>query len=74
MDKVRSGRGLSDLGSEYGIAPSTISSWLGRSASGKRGDELEISRLGRESEALLKIIGRMTYQEEFKKRKAFLNQ
>lgn len=71
LDKVRSGKGLSDLGIEYGIAPSTISGWLRRSANGKRGDELEIGRLRRENEALLKIIGRMTYEEEFKKKKSF---
>jgi transposase len=69
--KVRNGSSLTDVGSEYGISPSTISGWLGRSAEGKRGDELEIGRLKRENEALLKIIGRMTYEEEFKKKKRF---
>jgi transposase len=71
LDKIRGGQSLSELSKEYGIAPSTMSGWLGRSASGKRGDELEIGRLKRENEALLKIIGRMTYEEEFKKKKSF---
>ena len=47
-----------------------MSGWLGRSASGKRGDELEIGRLKRENEALLRMIGRMTYEEEFKKKRS----
>jgi transposase-like protein len=71
LDKVRSGQSLGDVGKDYGIAPSTISGWLGRSSNGKRGDELEIGRLRRENDALLKIIGRMTYEEEFKKKKTF---
>lgn len=71
LGKIREGQGLSEVSNEYGIALSTVSGWLNRSAVGKRGEELEIGRLKRENEALLKIIGRMTYEEEFKKKKSF---
>jgi transposase-like protein len=71
LEKLRNGQKLSDLSKEYGIAVSTISGWLGRSAKGKKGDELEIGRLKRENEALLKIIGQLTYESEFKKKKKF---
>lgn len=72
LEKLRNGQTLSNLSKEYGIAVSTISGWLGRSAKGKKGDELEIGRLKRENEALLKIIGQLTYESEFKKKKKFL--
>ncbi|HMO19303.1 MAG TPA: hypothetical protein PKA63_02445 [Oligoflexia bacterium] len=71
LGKIREGQSMNLVGKEYGIAVSTILGWLGRSANGKRGDELEIGRLKRENEALLNIIGRMTYEEEFKKKKSF---
>ncbi len=71
LEKIRSGKSQRELGREYGIAATTISGWLSRSAVGQRGDELEIGRLKRENEALLKIIGRMRYEEEFKKKRSF---
>lgn len=67
--KIREGSGLSDVGNTYGISPSTISGWLGRSAEGRTGDELQIGKLKREKEALLRIIGQLTYESELKKKR-----
>ena len=67
--KIRKGSGLSDVGNMYGISPSTISGWLGRSAEGRTGDELQIGKLKRENEALLRIIGQLTYESELKKKR-----
>lgn len=69
VSKIREGRSMSDVGREYGISPSTISGWLGRSAEGRTGDEIQIGRLKRENEALLRIIGQLTYDNEIKKKK-----
>jgi transposase-like protein len=69
VGKVREGFGLSETGTMYGISPSTISGWLGRSAEGRTGDELQIGKLKRENEALLRIIGQLTYESELKKKR-----
>ncbi len=44
-EKIREGESLKSLSEKYGIASSTISGWLKRSAKGQRGEELEIGRL-----------------------------
>ena len=71
-EKLRGGAKLSDLVSKYGIPKSTISGWLKREAVGQRGEELETSRLRRENEALYKLIGRLSFEQEFLKKKRYL--
>ena len=68
-EKLRNGEKLSDVSSHYGIAKSTISGWLKRSAVGEKGEELEIGKLKRENEALYKLLGRLTYEGELKKKR-----
>lgn len=68
-DKLISGSSLKEVSESYGIAPSTISGWLKRTAQGQRGEELEIGRLRRENEALSKLLGRMCLEQELLKKK-----
>jgi len=70
-EKLRSGERLSDVSKHYGIPSSTISGWLKRSASGAKGEELEIGKLKRENEALYKLLGRMSYEHELKKKRGY---
>ncbi len=70
-EKLRSGVKLSSISSEYGIASSTISGWLKRSAIGRTGEELELGRLKRENEALYKLLGRLSYEQEVLKKKRY---
>lgn len=66
--KVRGGRTVKDVATEYGFDPKNIYNWLGRSADGRDKETLEISRLKRENEALMKLIGRITYEQELAKK------
>ncbi|MEK7067540.1 MAG: hypothetical protein AAB956_00915 [Patescibacteria group bacterium] len=52
------GERVADLAKEYGAAPKTIYGLLSRSANGA-GALLELAKLKREHEALLKIIGQL---------------
>jgi len=70
-EKLRSGEKLGQVSANYGIPTSTISGWLKRSASGQRGEELEIGRLKRENEALYKLLGRLTYEQNILKKKRY---
>ena len=70
-EKLRAGENLKEISGKYGIAPSTISGWLKRSAKGQRGEELEVGRLKRENEALYKLLGRLTYEQEILKKKRY---
>lgn len=56
-----------DLAKEYGITPKTIYNLLRRTAQGP-GALLELAKLKRENEALLKIIGELTAQEKLGKK------
>lgn len=70
-ERLRSGEKLSAVSSRYGIAASTISGWLKRGASGTKGEELEVGRLRRENEALYKLLGRVTYEQDLKKKRGY---
>lgn len=70
-EKLRGGARISDLVAEYGIPKSTISGWLKRSASGQKGEELEVGKLKRENEALYSLLGRVLYEQEFLKKKRY---
>lgn len=68
LSKVRSGKSVKEVSAEYGFSPRNIYNWLGRSAEGKDKETLEISRLKRENEVLLKLVGRITYEQELAKK------
>jgi len=70
-EKLRAGESLKEVSVRYGISPSTISGWLKLSAKGQRGEELEVGRLKRENEALYKLLGRLTYEQEVLKKKRY---
>jgi N-acetyl-gamma-glutamylphosphate reductase len=60
------GEKVIDLSKEYRVATKTIYKFLGRQTTAPNAI-LEISRLKRENEALLKIIGQFTYERSIKK-------
>jgi len=57
------GERVADLAKEYGIQPRTIYSFLSRSGE-HSGAWLELSRLKREKDALLKIVGQLDHGSE----------
>ena len=68
LSKVRSGRKVAEVSREYGINDMTIRTWLERDTESSAGEALEISRLKRENEALLRIIGQLTYRAELREK------
>jgi transposase-like protein len=61
------GERVADLAKEYGVVPKVIYNLLRRTAQGS-GALLELAKLKRENEALLKIIGQLTAQEKLGKK------
>lgn len=68
LDKIRKGQKVSALAKEYGINDQTIRNWLERDAGGNRSEILEMSRLRRENESLLRLVGQLTYESEMQKK------
>jgi len=68
LNKVRSGKSAKSVAAEYGFHVKNIYNWLSRSADGTYKDTLEISRLKRENEALMKLVGRITFEQELAKK------
>ena len=66
--KVEQGRAVSEAAGEHGVKAATVYNWLGRRADGNGKEVLEMSRLRRENEALMKLVGRITYQMELSKK------
>lgn len=64
LGKIRSGQRVSEVSKTFGINDMTIRSWLERDTTSSAAETLEVSRLKRENEALLRIIGQLTYQAE----------
>jgi transposase-like protein len=64
LGKIRGGQRVSEVSKAYGINDMTIRSWLERDTTATAAETLEVSRLRRENEALLRIIGQLTYQAE----------
>jgi transposase-like protein len=64
------GERVQDLAKEYGIVPKTIYNLLRKTAQGS-GALLELAKLKRENEALLKIIGQLTAQEKLGKKRQY---
>ncbi len=66
------GERVPDLAKEYDVTAKTIYNLLRKTAQGP-GALLELSKLKRENEALLKIIGQLTAQEKLGKKKRYGN-
>lgn len=61
------GERVADLAKEYGVQPRTIYGYLSRSGQNS-GIVLELSKLKREKEALLKIIGELIADQKLGKK------
>ena len=59
LAKVRSGQSVASLSSQYGVSTNAIYHWIAASSSDNPG-ALEISRLKREKEDLLRLVGELT--------------
>ncbi len=68
LGKIRDGRRVSAVAEEHGINGMTIRSWLERDTEGGASQALEVSRLRRENEMLLKIIGQLKVDSEVRKK------
>ena len=64
LDKIQGGRKVSAVAQEYGIKENTVRNWLSRDTGGRSGEILELSRLRRENEELLRLVGMLTYESE----------
>lgn len=68
LAKVRGGKKVSAVAREHGINEMTIRSWLERDTEGGAAQTLEMGRLRRENEALLRLVGQLTYESELQKK------
>lgn len=64
LAKIQSGRKVSVVAKEYGIKENTVRNWLKRDSGGRSAEILELSRLKRENEELLRLVGMLTYESE----------
>ena len=64
LAKVQAGRKVAAVAAEYGIKETTVRNWLNRETGGRSGEILELSRLRRENEELLRLVGILTYESE----------
>jgi transposase-like protein len=68
LGKIRSGQKVSDVARAHGIHEVTVRSWLERDSGEGASQLLEMSRLRRENEALLRLVGQLTYDAEAQKK------
>ncbi len=68
LGKIRGGRKVADVAQEHGISGMTIRTWLERDTVSGAAEILETSRLRRENEALLRLVGQLTYESEIQKK------
>lgn len=61
------GQKVIDLAKEYGVQPRTIYGYLSRTSQGS-GTLLELAKLKREKEALLKIVGQLIVDQKLGKK------
>jgi len=61
------GERVADLAKEYGVHPRTIYGFLSRSGQ-RSGTLLELSKLKREKDALLKIVGQLVVDQKLGKK------
>ena len=64
------GERVADLAKEYGVSPKIIYNYLRRSAQ-HSGTVLELAKLKREKDALLKIVGQMVVDQKLGKKIQF---
>lgn len=76
ISRVKNGEKIDDLAKEFNLFPNTIRKWLnssvtdsGRDLDSKRSDILLISKLQREKQELLEIIGELTVLTKQSKKK-----
>ena len=68
LGKIRNGQKVSEVAKIHGISEMTIRSWLERDTDIGAAQVLEMSRLRRENEALLRLVGQLTYESELQKK------
>ena len=68
LGKIRGGKRVAEVAKEYGINDMTIRTWLERDTEVGGSQSLELSRLKRENEALLRIVGQLTYESRLAKK------
>lgn len=68
LGKIRGGRRVVEVAREHGINEMTIRTWLERDTESGAALILETSRLRRENEALLRLVGQLTYESEQQKK------
>ena len=68
LNKIRGGRKVADVAREHGINDMTVRNWLERDTAAGSSEILETSRLRRENESLLRLVGQLTYESEMQKK------
>lgn len=68
VKKIRGGQRVVEVAKAHGINEMTVRTWLERDSNSSASETLEISRLKRENEALLQIIGQLTYRAEVREK------
>jgi transposase-like protein len=68
LERVRKGEKLSEVARLYGIRENTLRTWVERDGGGSKSEILELSRLRRENEALLRLVGQLTYESAREKK------
>lgn len=69
LSKVRGGRRVKEVAEEHGVRETTVRSWIERDTQSPRGETLELSRLKRENDALLRLVGQLSFEAERVKKK-----
>jgi len=69
LGKVRGDRRVSEVAQEHGVRESTVRSWIERDTQSPKGETLELSRLKRENEALLRMVGQLSFEADLKGKK-----
>jgi transposase-like protein len=68
LGRIRGGQRVVEVARAYGISEMTVRTWLERDAAGGNVSALEVGRLRRENETLLKIIGQLKVEAEKQKK------
>jgi len=68
LGKIRSGQRVTDVAKAHGIHEVTVRTWLERDTTSPAAETLELSRLRRENESLLRVIGQFAYEADVQKK------
>ena len=68
LKKVRGGQKVSEVSRAHGINEMTVRNWLERDTESGASQILEMSRLRRENQALLRLVGHLTYESDIRKK------